>query len=85
VTHFLVKGQEEEGIRDMEFYRGYLQDVNPTDDPQKHSFRLGHFFHLLCDKLFWLRLGMVTKDLFKDALTEKGLNGVNEVRGHLKS
>lgn len=80
VTHFMSKGQEEEGIRDMEFYRGYLQDLSLTDDPQTYSFRLGYFFHLLSDKLFWLRLGMVTRDLFKEPLAEKGLKWVDDVK-----
>lgn len=53
VTHFLVEGESEGYIRDLEFYRRYLADV-PPDGAPRYSFLLGYFFHLLCDG-YWVR------------------------------
>jgi hypothetical protein len=80
VTHFLIKGQGEADIHDLEFYRGYLQNVNVENDPQMYSFRLGYFYHLLSDRVFSLRIGKLTKSLFKELLAEKGLDWENEVK-----
>ncbi len=56
VTHFLNEGEGEGRIRDLEFYRQYLADPNLTTDRANYSFRLGYFFHLICDNLWALRI-----------------------------
>jgi hypothetical protein len=71
VTHFLRKGQEEHEIHDLVFYRQYLANVKPGDDIKLYSFRLGYFFHLICDIMWSKRIGAATKQQFRE-LFEKG-------------
>jgi hypothetical protein len=52
VSHFQNAGEDEDKIRDMEFYRAYVQGV--ARDDQRYSYLLGYHVHLLCDKL-WVR------------------------------
>ncbi len=52
VSHFQNPGESEDKIRDMEFYRGYLQGV--AVDDERYSYLVGYYVHLLCDKL-WVR------------------------------
>jgi Zinc dependent phospholipase C len=54
VTHFLVKGEGEDAVRDYRFYQQYLAALPPNPENQLYSFRLGYFFHLICDSL-WSR------------------------------
>jgi hypothetical protein len=54
VTHFLHRGEGENKIRDLEFYRAHLQ-AQPRRDKEEFSYRLGYFVHLLVDRL-WTRL-----------------------------
>lgn len=65
VTHFLRKGQEEHEIHDLVYYKQYLADIKPEDDIQLYSFRLGYFFHLICDIMWARRIGAATKQQFK--------------------
>jgi hypothetical protein len=62
VTHFLRKGEDEAHIRDLEFYRTHMASITLDADPARYSFCLAYFFHLLCDNLWWLRVGRPHKD-----------------------
>src|SRR5690349_17950401 len=53
VTHF----QRDHLVHDMDFYRSYLRDLNPAEDRDRFSFRLGYFFHLVTDNLWHQRIG----------------------------
>jgi hypothetical protein len=64
VTHFLRRGEEEHAIHDLVYYQQYLKDLKPKDDIQLYSFRLGYFFHLICDILWAKRIGAATKQQF---------------------
>lgn len=66
VTHFLRKGQEEHEIHDLVYYKQYLADIKPENDIKLYSFRLGYFFHLICDIMWAQRIGATTKQQFKD-------------------
>ncbi len=72
VTHFLNAGEGEGCIRDMEFYRGYLAGLTPDGDKTAYSLRLGFFFHLVCDNLSALQIGMQTKSLYAGLFEELG-------------
>jgi Zinc dependent phospholipase C len=54
VTHFLHRGEGENKIRDLEFYRAHLHS-QAREDRKEFSYRLGYFVHLLVDRL-WTRL-----------------------------
>lgn len=54
VTHFLHRGDGEDKIHDLTFYRQYVAQAGP-DNLSFYSFVWGYFFHLLCDNL-WMRL-----------------------------
>lgn len=73
VTHFLRKGEGESKIRDMLFYEQYLAVCDPQTDNTAYSFRLGYFFHLLCDNLWakWLG-GKVYRPLYPALFAEHG-------------
>lgn len=54
VTHYKPDGDAEEGLvsEDLSFYRDYLAAINSSVEPQKFSFLLGYFFHLITDNLW---------------------------------
>ncbi|MBK9209926.1 MAG: zinc dependent phospholipase C family protein [Anaerolineales bacterium] len=68
VTHFLQKGEGEDMIRDLVYYREYLAPLNPQDDIQLYSFRFGYFTHLICDILWMKYLGTTTKAAFQEMI-----------------
>jgi hypothetical protein len=81
VTHFLHKGQGEDEIHDLVYYRNYLADVNPDDDNKLYSFRLGYFFHLICDILWAKRVYAATKLQFKPLFEKDEKEAVGLIKG----
>ncbi len=65
VTHFLKRGEGEYAIHDLVFYEQYLANIRPEDDIKLYSFRLGYFFHLICDYMWARRIAMATERDFK--------------------
>jgi hypothetical protein len=65
VTHFLRKGEDEHAIHDLVYYQQYLAPIKPEEDIQGYSFRLGYFFHLICDILWAKRIWAATQEQFK--------------------
>src|SRR5215208_8455077 len=80
VTHFLHKGEEEHAIHDLVYYKQYLADVKPEDDIKLYSFRLGYFFHLICDIMWAKRIGGATKRQFKDLFEKDKRKAVSLVK-----
>ena len=70
VTHFLHRGEGEGTIRDLVYYREYLANIQPQNDIQKYSFRLGYFTHLICDMLWFKYLDAITKSAFHELIAE---------------
>jgi len=69
----MEKGAGEDMIRDLDYYREYVAELDPRDDIQKYSFRLGFFTHLICDVL-WTKFVMpATYELCRDLLAEDKL------------
>jgi hypothetical protein len=67
VTHFMPASQKSSfDILDAEFYRGYLQGLTPAADDGRFSGRMGYFFHLITDNLWWRWIGLPTQKRFKD-------------------
>ena len=66
VTHFLRNGEEEHAIHDLVYYQQYLAGIKPEDDIQLYSFRLGYFFHLICDIMWAKRIVPATKQQFTE-------------------
>jgi hypothetical protein len=81
VTHFLHRGEEEHAIHDLLYYRQYLQDIRPKDDIKLYSFRLGYFFHLICDIMWARRVGAATKQQFRELFEQDRKEAVNLVKG----
>jgi hypothetical protein len=48
------------------YYQHYLADTNAEDDIKLYSFRLGYFFHLICDIMWARRIATATKRDFKE-------------------
>lgn len=65
VTHFLRKGEGEDAIHDLVFYEQYVANIRPEENIKLYSFRLGYFFHLVCDLMWAKRIGVTTKQEFK--------------------
>jgi len=80
VTHFLHKGQEEHEIHDLVYYRQYVDDINPEDDIKLYSFRLGYFFHLICDIMWAKRIVGATTQQFKSLFEDDRRKAVGLVK-----
>ncbi len=80
VTHFLHKNEEEDAIHDLVYYRQYLAGVNPEDDIQLYSFRLGYFFHLICDIVWAKRIVAATQQQFSDLLAKDRKQAVSLIK-----
>ena len=80
VTHFLQKGEGEDMIRDLVYYREYLANINPQDDIQQYSFRFGYFTHLVCDILWMKYLGATTKTAFHEMIAEDDLKAWGKIK-----
>lgn len=80
VTHFLRKGEEEFAIHDLVYYRQYLANIKPDDDIQLYSFRLGYFFHLICDIMWAKRIVAATRQQFKELFEKDKKQAVSLVK-----
>lgn len=69
VTHFQPAHLKQRDHRDLDFYRRYLKEIDPTSDSLRFSFRLGYFFHLITDNLWSMRVGRPTKAKFPEQFT----------------
>ena len=81
VTHFLRKGGGEDAIHDLVYYRQYLAGIDPDADIQLYSFRLGYFFHLICDILWARRVWAATQEQFKPLFDADFKGAVSAVKG----
>ena len=70
VTHFLHRGEGEDMIRDLVYYREHLENLNPQNDIKAYSFRFGYFTHLICDILWMKFIGSTTKTAFQEMIAE---------------
>jgi hypothetical protein len=80
VTHFLQRGEGEHAIHDLVYYKQYLANIKPEDDIKLFSFRLGYFFHLICDIMWARRIATTTKQEFKELFDEKPKEAVGIVK-----
>jgi hypothetical protein len=79
VTHFRKEASQFE-CADLEFYRGWLSGLSwPGSDPERYSFLLGYYCHLVTDNLWTLRIGKPTLQRFKD-LFDADRNFIWEVK-----
>lgn len=80
VTHFLRKGEGEHAIHDLVYYEQYLSIIKPEADIKLYSFRLGYFFHLICDIMWAKRIGAATKQEFKELFDKDRKKAVSTVK-----
>jgi hypothetical protein len=80
VTHFLRKGEGEHAIHDLVYYEQYLSIIKPEADIKLYSFRLGYFFHLICDLMWARRIGAATKQEFKELFDKDRKKAVSTVK-----
>jgi hypothetical protein len=80
VTHFLEKGEGEDMIRDLDYYREYVAELDPKADVQKYSFRFGFFTHLICDILWVKYLMPATRELCRELLAEDELKAWGAIK-----
>ena len=80
ITHFLRKGEGEDAIHDLEYYGQYLANIKPEDDRKLYSFRLGYFFHLVCDIVWARKIGTATKRDFKELFDNKPKEAVGIIK-----
>jgi hypothetical protein len=81
ITHFLGKGEEEYAIHDLVYYKQYLANVKPEDDIHLYSFRLGYFFHLICDIMWAKRVWAATKKQFNELFEHDEKKAMSIVKG----
>ncbi|HJR80719.1 MAG TPA: zinc dependent phospholipase C family protein [Anaerolineales bacterium] len=80
VTHFLRKGEGEHAIHDLVYYEQYVANIKPEEDMKRYSFRLGYFFHLICDIMWAKRIGGATRHQFKEMFEEDQKKAVSTVK-----
>lgn len=80
VTHFLRRGEEEHAIQDLVYYQQYLANINPKDDIKLYSFRLGYFFHLICDIMWARRIVEATRRQFNQLFEKDRKQAVGLVK-----
>jgi hypothetical protein len=80
VTHFLQKGEGEDAVHDLVFYEQYLSNIQPEQDIKRYSFRLGYFFHLICDILWAKRIWEATKAIHKPELEQNKSEAVEKIK-----
>ena len=80
VTHFLKKGEGEHAIDDLVYYQQYLAPVRPEDDIKLYSFRLGYFFHLICDIMWAKRIWEATKTACRAELERNESEAVGNIK-----
>ncbi|MEP6986470.1 MAG: hypothetical protein ABI970_12775, partial [Chloroflexota bacterium] len=69
VTHFLRRGEGEDKIHDLKFYRDYvLTSPHFEDDFEDYSFRRGYFYHLVCDNLWSRRINAAYKQIYPELI-----------------
>ncbi len=68
ITHYQRRGDGEDKIHDLKFYRDYLVDLRPEDDLADYSFRLGYFSHLLSDNLWARRVNTAHKQIYPELI-----------------
>jgi hypothetical protein len=66
LTHFIPEGSSENNVRDFLFYRQYIQPVDRSQDIFTSSFRLGYFFHLVCDRLWSEKIGKSSLEAYPE-------------------
>jgi hypothetical protein len=76
----MEKGEGEDMIRDLDYYREYVAELNPKEGIQKYSFRFGFFTHLICDLLWAKYLMPATKELCRDLLAEDELKAWSAIK-----
>jgi hypothetical protein len=62
------------------YYQQYLKDINPEEDIQLYSFRLGYFFHLICDIMWARRIAAATKLQFRELFEKDRREAVGLVK-----
>jgi hypothetical protein len=72
VTHFLYRGEGEAHIRDWQFLERHLKGVNADTDPERYSFLLAYYAHLICDILWVKNINVTIHRDFKADFAEKG-------------
>ncbi len=65
VTHFQNPQNGQRDNLDLDFYRGYLANIDPGD-VGRFSFRLGYFFHLITDNLWSKLVGTPTMQRYSE-------------------
>ncbi len=65
VTHFLSPEKAWIGPADVDFYKEHLVMIDPADK-ERFSFRLGYFFHLITDNLWYRLIDKPTRERFAD-------------------
>jgi hypothetical protein len=64
ITHFSDPKDELRLCKDLAFYRDWILTQPINSDPIISSFRLGYFFHLVLDNLWFQKIGMPTHQRF---------------------
>lgn len=72
ISHYVIHEGDRLVFEDLRFYRRYLKDLHPADDPSRHSFLLAYFIHLTVDGLWYEKVGVASKRDYANLLAERG-------------
>jgi len=80
ITHFLRKGEGEGEIHDLVYYEQYLLNIKLEDDIKLYSFRLGYFFHLICDIMWAKRIWDASKIIYEHELEADRSKAIENIK-----
>jgi hypothetical protein len=80
VTHFMEQGEGEDRIRDLDYFREHVANIDPKADIRKYSFRLGYFTHLICDLLWMKYIADTTMKTFDKMIEEDSLKAWGTIK-----
>ncbi len=67
VSHFLsAAGEGEIEVEDLRFYQAYLRGRSFDNNRFLHSFMLGYYIHLVCDRLAMFKVGLESMRIYPE-------------------
>lgn len=73
ISHYKPDDESEDALRceDIGFYHDHLAGVSQAEEPEKFSFLLGYFFHLITDNLWYYQIATPVKEKWSEQFEEK--------------
>lgn len=73
ISHYKPDDESEDALRceDIGFYHDHLAGASQAEEPEKFSFLLGYFFHLITDNLWYYKIAIPGKEKWLKEFEDK--------------